>query len=82
MREKSDIGPASATASRERRRLEARKAEILAEIRAYPAPIAGCDVQYQALLQQRDAVVRDLSRLSHADHLQHNRQGHHRQDGR
>lgn len=37
---------------------------ILAEIRSYPPPIAGCDQQFNYLLEQRDQIARDLNRLA------------------
>ncbi len=46
-----------------RRRLEQRKRALVAEIRGYPQPIAGCDAQYQHLADQRAAVARELARL-------------------
>ena len=45
------------------RRLEACKAPINAEIRAYPLPIPGCDAQYNHLLEQRATVSAELMRL-------------------
>jgi hypothetical protein len=41
--------------------LEHRLAEISAEIRNYPTPIARCDVQLSALLEQRSALMRQLN---------------------
>ncbi len=60
--------PAISTADTEtldalRDALEAARAPLLAEIRAYPGPIAGCDVQFQRLLEQRQILTRDLGRL-------------------
>ena len=43
--------------------LEARLAKLAEEIRAYPTPIAGCDVQLTALLEERaliQAALKDL----------------------
>ena len=37
---------------------------ILAEIRNYPPPIAACDQQFNHLLEQRDRIARELSRLA------------------
>ncbi|HKI98152.1 MAG TPA: hypothetical protein VKB51_06720 [bacterium] len=42
--------------------LLAARARIFAELRNYPPPIAGCDVQFNRLLEQRDAIARELSR--------------------
>ena len=47
-----------------RAQLDTAKIPLNAEIRAYPVPIAGCDVQYQALLDQRTAISRDLASLN------------------
>ncbi len=46
-----------------RGRLEALKAAIHEQMRAYPTPIAGCDQQFNHLLEQRDRVFRELARL-------------------
>ena len=40
--------------------LERRIAELCAEIRAYPGPIARCDEQLGALLEQRAALLHEL----------------------
>lgn len=44
--------------------LENSKRSILEEIRNYPTPIAGCDQQFNYLLEQRDRVSGELSRLA------------------
>ena len=46
-----------------RARLEAERKRIQAEISAYPAPIAGCDEQFDYLLERRSQVRRELARL-------------------
>ena len=46
-----------------RRRIESRIARVAAEIRAYPAPIPGCDAQFNHLLEQRRLLARELARL-------------------
>ena len=46
-----------------RARLEAERKRIQAEISAYPAPIAGCDEQFNYLLERRSQVRRELARL-------------------
>jgi hypothetical protein len=40
--------------------LESRLAEVSAEIRNYPTPIARCDVQLTALLEQRSALKQQI----------------------
>ena len=40
--------------------LERRLAELSAEIRAYPTPIARCDDQLWGLIQERSSVVEKL----------------------
>ena len=40
--------------------LERRLAELSAEIRGYPTPIARCDVQLTALLEERSALVEKI----------------------
>ena len=43
--------------------LEEARAPIIEEIRTYPRQIAGCDVQFQDLLEKRDGISRELNRL-------------------
>lgn len=43
-----------------RRELEQRIAELSAEIRSYPGPIARCDVQLTALLEERARLMQQL----------------------
>ncbi len=43
--------------------LEARLAELNAQIRAYPGPIARCDLHLPALLEERAALMERLQRL-------------------
>jgi chorismate mutase len=43
-----------------RQELERRIAELSAEIRAYPGPIARCDVQLTALLEERARLLHQL----------------------
>jgi hypothetical protein len=49
-----------------RRRLEEEKAAVAAEIETYPRPIAGCDAQFNHLLERRRALWEELSRLETA----------------
>jgi hypothetical protein len=42
--------------------LEAKKRALYAEIRSYPTPIAGCDQQFNYLLEQLAHVSADLAR--------------------
>ena len=46
-----------------RAELEARKEHIVEAIRAYPAPIPACDLQFNTLLAERDQVAAELERL-------------------
>ena len=46
--------------------MEAEKRRIVAEIRGYPPPIAGCDAQYQFLTERRHLIARELVRLEAA----------------
>lgn len=45
----------------DRRALEAERAGVMAEIRAYPPPIAGCDAQFEWLLARRREIDRLLA---------------------
>ena len=47
--------------------LERRSRELSAEIRAYPTPIAACDVQLTKLIEQRTAALEELRLLSELD---------------
>ena len=40
--------------------LQRRLAEVSAEIRAYPTPIARCDLQLTALLEQRTSLMQQI----------------------
>jgi hypothetical protein len=44
--------------------LEGARSAILAEIRNYPPPIAACDQQFNDLLEQRDRIADEQSRLA------------------
>ena len=44
--------------------LEARIAEVSAEIRRYPGPIARCDEHLPALLEERSKLIEQLKTLS------------------
>ncbi|MEM7533729.1 MAG: hypothetical protein AAF639_16210 [Chloroflexota bacterium] len=43
--------------------LTEQKASVVAEIRSYPPPIAGCDVQFNHLLAQRTGLIREIRRF-------------------
>ncbi len=43
--------------------LDGKRHALLAELRHYPQPIAGCDQQFTYLSEQRDEIVRELERL-------------------
>lgn len=46
-----------------RRHLEQKRREIAAEINAYPSPIAGCDAQFNGLLEDRQRILAGLRLL-------------------
>ncbi|PIW28560.1 MAG: hypothetical protein COW30_07210 [Rhodospirillales bacterium CG15_BIG_FIL_POST_REV_8_21_14_020_66_15] len=46
-----------------RERLLSAKRPIFQEIRDYPPQVAGCDLHFKALAEQRDAICRELDRL-------------------
>ena len=48
------------------RRLEAEKDAVAAEIQAYPRPIAGCDAQFNHLLERRRLLWEELSYIETA----------------
>ena len=60
---------AECAAEREARRsqLQAEKASIQGEISRYPTPIAGCDEQFNYLLERYSQVRRALARLMEAE---------------
>jgi hypothetical protein len=43
--------------------LEAEKQRLYQELRNYPTPIAGCDQQFNYLLEQQAFVAAELSRI-------------------
>ena len=43
--------------------LEAEKRRLYEEIRNYPTPIAGCDQQFNYLLEQQARVTAELNRV-------------------
>jgi len=43
--------------------LETEKRRINEEIRNYPTPIAGCDAQFNSLLEEQAKIVQELDRL-------------------
>ena len=51
-----------------RRQLEAMKEAVTAEIHTYPRPIAGCDAQFNHLLEQHRALLEELARLDAIRH--------------
>lgn len=46
-----------------RRELDDQLADIKAQIRSYPQPIAGCDAQYQHLFDKRELLVEKIKDL-------------------
>lgn len=52
-----------------KRNLLAARAALDAELRAYPAPVAGCDAQYNHLLAERRRVRAALRALEAAVHI-------------
>ena len=52
-----------------RARLEAERERIREEISSYPVPIAGCDEQFNYLLERRSQVRRELARLVEEERL-------------
>jgi len=50
-------------------KLESAKVLLNDEIRNYPAPVSGCDAQYNHLLVERKRVARALSALSEPLHI-------------
>ena len=43
--------------------LEAEKRRLYEEIRNYPTPIAGCDQQFNYLLEQQARIAAELNRI-------------------
>ena len=46
--------------------LEVERNRVCAEIASYPPPIPACDEQFNHLLEERDRISRELSRLRRA----------------
>ena len=51
-----------AQADESRLRLERRFEELCAQVREYPTPIARCDEQLSALIEERTRVLEELNR--------------------
>ena len=49
-----------------RARLETIRRDKVRELRNYPQPIAGCDVQFNRVAEERDAIFRELERFDAA----------------
>jgi hypothetical protein len=45
-------------------RLQAEKQRLYEEIRSYPTPIAGCDQQFNDLLERQARVIAELRRVT------------------
>ena len=58
-----------------RARLEDERRRIQEEISGYPAPVAGCDEQFNYLLERRAQVRRELARLTEEESLRRRSQG-------
>jgi hypothetical protein len=43
-----------------REHLDGERRRVVSEISAYPTPIAGCDAQFTALLEQREQLAQEL----------------------
>ena len=56
--------PVEANVQKARRDLEEERLRIQREINAYPAPIPGCDVYFNDLLERRSRISEELRRLS------------------
>ena len=66
MNSTTEMLPADTTWSAVRARLETIRRAKLQELRNYPQPIAGCDVQFNRVAEERDAIFRELERLDAA----------------
>jgi hypothetical protein len=47
--------------------LDAERRRLYEEIRSYPTPIAGCDQQFNYLLEQHAQIIAELNRIRTAD---------------
>ncbi len=43
--------------------LQAEQSRVFEELRNYPQPSTACDLHYQDLFEQRDAIAQELTRL-------------------
>ena len=60
----AEAGIECATSNELRDDLEKALRSIIEDIRNYPRPIAGCDQQFNYLLEERDRVSAELGRLA------------------
>jgi hypothetical protein len=59
--------PAEDTLQAQRDALEVERLRIQTEINAYPAPIPGCDVYFNDLLERRSRICEKLNALKASD---------------
>ena len=59
----TELDPAAAVWAAIGAHLETIKRATFEELRNYPQPIAGCDVQFNRLAEERYAIFRELERL-------------------
>jgi hypothetical protein len=52
-------------------KLQKERALIVEEIRSYPRPVAGCDAQFNYLLERRDAIDSALTALNTRSSISH-----------
>jgi hypothetical protein len=59
-----DAGAPDSVLGARKARLQELKREVVAEIHGYPPPIPRCDAQFNHLLERRDLILAELSRLA------------------
>jgi hypothetical protein len=66
MSHRYSTGVTDAAWSRLREHLRSLTSAIQDEIRTYPTPIAGCDQQFNYLLEKRDQLLRETNSINEA----------------
>ena len=66
MSHRHSTGVTGAAWSRLREHLRSLTSAIQDEIRTYPTPIAGCDQQFNYLLEKRDQLLREANSINEA----------------
>ena len=63
MTDQVDRAPLGDELAEKRLALERERDRIFERIRSYPSPVTACDEQFDSLLEERDRIARELTRV-------------------